>query len=78
MVWNVSDFNVKITVLVPFDNTPTQINELDAVYRGSAPSFTTVKFWAAESKPARTSLEDDERSRRPKTATTNDNVAKIH
>jgi len=30
---------------------PTQIkNKLDAVYGDSAPSFITVKFWAAEFK----------------------------
>lgn len=34
-------------------NTPTQIkDELDAVYGDSAPSLTTVKFWAAEFKKA--------------------------
>ena len=60
-------------------NTPTQIkDELDAVYGDSAPSFTTVKFWAAEFKRGRTSFGDDKRSGRPKTATTNDNIAQVH
>ena len=60
-------------------NTPTQIkDELDAVYGDSAPSFTTVKFWAAEFKRGRTNLGDDERSGRPKTATTDDNIAQVH
>ncbi|XP_030745483.1 protein GVQW3-like [Sitophilus oryzae] len=44
----------------------------------SAPSFTTIKFWAAEFKHGRKSLGDDERSGRPKTATTDDNIAKVH
>jgi len=43
---------------------------MDAVCRDSAPSFVTVKFWAAEFKHGRTSLIDDERSERLKTATT--------
>ena len=63
-------------------NTPTQIkDELDSVYGDSAPSFTTVKFWAAEFKSGRKSLGDDERehSERPKTAkTTDENIAKAH
>ncbi|GFS76249.1 histone-lysine N-methyltransferase SETMAR [Trichonephila clavipes] len=50
---------------------PRQIkDELDSVYGDSAPSFTTVKFSAAEFKGGRKSLRDDERSRRPNTATT--------
>ena len=60
-------------------NTPTQIkDELNSVYGDSAPSFTTAKFWAAEFKRGRKSLEDDERSRRPKTATADENIAKVH
>ena len=58
---------------------PTQIkHELDFVYGDSAPSFTTVKFWAAEFKHGRKSLGDDERSWHPKTATTDENIAKVH
>ena len=61
------------------DNTPTQIkDELDSVYGDSAPSLTTVKFWAAEFKRGRKSLGDDEQSGRPKTATTDENIAKVH
>lgn len=49
-------------------NRPTQIkDELDSVYGDSASSFTIVKLWA-----------DDERSGRPKTPTTEDNIAKVH
>ncbi|KAK5641804.1 hypothetical protein RI129_010351 [Pyrocoelia pectoralis] len=60
-------------------NTPTQIkHELDSVYGDFALSFTTVKFWTAEFKRGRKSLGDDERSGRPKTATTDDNIAKVH
>src|SRR5436190_1006684 len=53
-------------------------DELDSVYGDSAPSFTTVKFGAAEFQRGRKSLGDDERSGRPKTATTDENIAKVH
>ena len=53
-------------------------DEIDCVYGDSAPSFTTVKFWAAEFKCGRKSLGDDERSGRPKTATTDENIVEIH
>ncbi|GFW41620.1 HTH_48 domain-containing protein [Trichonephila clavipes] len=60
-------------------NTPTQIkDEMDSVYGGFAPSFTTVKFWVAEFKCGRKSLGDDERSGRPNTTTTDGNIAKVH
>ncbi|GFV54175.1 HTH_48 domain-containing protein [Trichonephila clavipes] len=60
-------------------NMPTQIkDELDFVYGDSVPSFTTVKFWAAEFKRGRKSLGDDERSGRPNTATTDETIAKVH
>ncbi|XP_030758168.1 protein GVQW3-like [Sitophilus oryzae] len=68
-----------IKYLVLKGNTPTQIkHELDSVYGDSAPSFTTVKFWAAEFKRSCKSLGDDERSGHPKIATTDDNIAKVH
>lgn len=60
-------------------STPTQIkDELETVYGNFASSFTTVKFWPAEFKHGRTSLGDDERSGRPKTATTDNNIAQVH
>ncbi|GFU83390.1 histone-lysine N-methyltransferase SETMAR [Trichonephila clavipes] len=60
-------------------NTPTQIkDELDSVYGESAPLFTTVILWAAEFKRGCKSLGDDERSGRPNTATTGENIAKVH
>ena len=58
---------------------PTQIkDELDSVYGETAPSYTTVIFWAAELIPDRKSLGDDERSGRPKTASTDENISKVH
>ncbi|GFT21120.1 histone-lysine N-methyltransferase SETMAR [Trichonephila clavipes] len=37
-----------------------------------------MKFWAPEFQRGRKSLEDDERSRRPNTETTDENIAKVH
>ncbi|KAJ0179112.1 hypothetical protein K1T71_004824 [Dendrolimus kikuchii] len=64
------EYRAVIKYLFLKGNTTTQID--------SAPSFTTVKFWAAEFKYGRKSLGDDERSGRPKTATTAENIAKVH
>ena len=43
-----------------------------------APALSTVKKWAAEFKRGRESLEDDPRSGRPSTATTQENIDHIH
>lgn len=57
-------------------NTPTQIiNNLGIVYCESTPSFTQEKIWASKFKSSRTTLRDDEPSRRPQTATIDDNIA---
>lgn len=45
----------------------------------SAPSFTTMKFnLTAEFKRGRKNMGDDEYWRRPKPATTDGNIAKVH
>jgi transposase len=48
------------------------------VYGGSSPSFSTIKKWAAEFKRGRTSLEDDPREGRPKSATTLKILEQVH
>jgi histone-lysine N-methyltransferase SETMAR len=48
------------------------------VYGESSPSFSTIKKWAAEFKRGRTSLEDDPRGGRPKTATTPKIIEQVH
>lgn len=74
-----NEYRAVIRYLFLKDNTPTQIkDELDYVYGDSAPSFTTVKFWTAEFKRGRRSMEDDQRPGRPKTASTDNNIKKIH
>lgn len=59
--------------------TPTEIKtELDAVYGEESPSFTTVKIWTADFKRGRTSVFDEERSGRPKTATNEEMIKKVY
>ena len=41
-------------------------------------ALSTVKKWAAEFKRGRESLEDDSKSERPSTATTQENIDRIH
>ena len=43
-----------------------------------APALSTVKKWAVEFKRGRESLKDDPRSGRPSTATTHENIDRIH
>jgi histone-lysine N-methyltransferase SETMAR len=44
----------------------------------SSPSFSTIKKWAAEFKRGRTSLEDDPREGRPKSAATPEIIEQVH
>jgi transposase len=47
-------------------------------YGDSSPSFSTITKWAAEFKSGRTSLEDDPREKRKKSATTPEIVEQVH
>ncbi|XP_017481945.1 PREDICTED: putative uncharacterized protein FLJ37770 [Rhagoletis zephyria] len=59
--------------------SPSNIKaEIDSTLGGSAPSFTTVKYWVAEFKRGRTSCQDEHRSGRPNEVTTPEMVKKIH
>jgi histone-lysine N-methyltransferase SETMAR len=59
--------------------TPNDIHsKFIKVYGDSAPSFSTIKNWAAEFKRGRTSLEDDPREGRPKSATTPEIIEELH
>ena len=63
------EYRAVIKYLFLKGNTPMEIkDQLDSVYGDSAPSFTTVKFWAAEFKCDRKSLG----------TTTDENIANIH
>jgi len=48
------------------------------VYGESSPSFSTIKKWAAEFKLGHTSLEDDPREGRPKSALTPEIIEQVH
>ena len=52
--------------------------QLLEAYKESSPSKRTVEFWAGEFKRGRTSLEDDPRKGRPKTATTAEIIEQVH
>lgn len=68
-----------IRYLVLKGKTQTEIKtELDAVYGDQSPSLSTVQFWAADFKRGRTSVFDEEREGRPKTATNEEMVKKVH
>ena len=59
--------------------TPNEIHsKFINVYGDSSPSFPTIKKWAAEFKRGRTSLEDDLREGRPKSATTPESIEQVH
>ena len=59
--------------------TPNEIHsKFINVYGDSSPSFSTFKKWAAEFKRGRTSLEDDPREGRPKSATTPEIIKQVH
>ncbi|XP_046545536.1 protein GVQW3-like [Haliotis rubra] len=58
--------------------TPTAIHaDMVSTLGEDAPSFATVKRWAAEFRRGKESLQDDPRSGRPTTVTTKENVDKI-
>ena len=57
---------------------PKEVHEdMIATLGEEAPSYTTVKKWAAEFKRGRESLEDDPRSGRPVTVSTQDVIDKV-
>lgn len=59
--------------------TPKEVHDdMVETLGAEAPSYSTVKKWAAEFKRGRESLEDDPRSGRPATVTTEESIDKIH
>jgi transposase len=59
--------------------TPNAIHsKFIKVYGYSSPSFSTIKKWVAKFKRGRTSLEDDPREGRPKSAPTPEIIGQVH
>ena len=59
--------------------TPNEIHsKFINVYGDSSPSFSTIKKWDAEFKRGRTSLEDDPREGRSKSATAPEIIKQVH
>jgi histone-lysine N-methyltransferase SETMAR len=64
------EYRAVIKLFVKEGLTPNEIHsKFIKVYGDSYPSLSTIKKWAAESKRGRSSLEDDAREGRPKSAT---------
>lgn len=63
-------FKKRLTPKEIHDNMQTTLGE-------SAPSYATVKKWVAKFKRGRENIEDDPRSGRPITSTTEENIGKV-
>ena len=71
------EYRVVIKFFVKEGLTPNEIHsKFIKVYGDSFPSFSTIKKWVAEY--GRTSLEDDPREGRPKSATTPEIIEQMH
>jgi transposase len=65
------EYRIFIKFFVKEGLMPNEIHsKFIKVYGDSSPSFSTIKMWAAEFKRGLTSLENDPRERRPRSATT--------
>jgi len=73
------EYHAVIKFFVKEGLTPNEIHsKFIKVYGDSSPLFSTIKKWAAEFKRGRTSLEDDPREGRPKSATTPEVIDQVH
>ena len=76
---NKIEYRAVIKFFVKEGLTPNEIHsKFLKVYEDSSRSFSTIKKWAAEFKRDRTSLEDDPRKGRPKSATTPEIIEQVH
>jgi transposase len=73
------EYRVVIKLFVKEGLTPNEIHsKFINVYGDSSPSFSTIKKWAAEFESGRTSLEDDPREGRSKSASTPEIIEQVH
>jgi histone-lysine N-methyltransferase SETMAR len=73
------EYRAVIKFFVKEGLTPNEIHlKFMEVYGDSSPSFSTIKKWAAEFKRGRTSLEDEPREGRPKSAITPEIIEQVH
>jgi histone-lysine N-methyltransferase SETMAR len=73
------EYRAVIKFFVKEGLTPNEIHsKFIKVYGDSSPSFSTIKKLAAEFKRGHTSLEDDPREGRPKSATTPEIIEQVH
>jgi histone-lysine N-methyltransferase SETMAR len=73
------EYRVVIKFFVKEGLMPNEIHaKFIKVYGDSSPSFSTIKKWAAEFKRGRTSLEDDPREGRSKSAATLEIMEQVH
>jgi histone-lysine N-methyltransferase SETMAR len=74
-----TEYRAVIKLFIKEGLTPNQIySKFIKVYGDSSPSFSTVTKWAAEFKRGRTSLEDDPREGRLKSAKTPEIIEHVH
>ena len=73
------EYRAVIKFFVKEGLTPNEIHsKFIKVYGDSSASFSTFKKWAAEFKRGSTSLEDDPREGRSKSATTPEIIEQVH
>jgi histone-lysine N-methyltransferase SETMAR len=73
------EYRAVIKFFVKEGLTPNEIHsKYIKVYGDSSHSFSTIKKWTAEFKRGRTSLEDDPREGRPKSATTPEIIEQVY
>jgi len=73
------EYRAVIKFFVKEGLTPSEIHsKFIKVYGDSSPSFSTIKKWAAEFRRGRSSLEDNPREGRPKSATTPEIIEQVH
>jgi histone-lysine N-methyltransferase SETMAR len=73
------EYRAVIKFVVKEGLTPNEIySKFIKVYGDASPLFSTIKKWAAEFKRDRTSLVDDPREGRPKSATTPEIIEQVH